>query len=234
MNLHFATFVLCAAAVAANSQTPGPLQPRPADALRADEYQVAAGTHILLQMTNSVSTNIAQPGDRLYLKTAFPVIVNGVIVIPEGSYVMGTITAVTPPKRRKHPGQMQVRFDSLTLPNGVSRSFRSDLGAIDPTQGEKLNREKSTVQSTGDKGKDAEVIVGGTTAGTVIGSGIGAAAGHAGMGAGLGAAAGLGSTLAAVMFSRGPDAFLRQGSTVEMVLDHPLTFQASEVGHGAR
>lgn len=211
------------------------LQQRPAQsAPSANVYQVDSGTHILLRMVNSVSTKVAQPGDRLYLETAYPVMVNGKIVIPEHSYVMGTVTRVNRPKRMKNPGELQVRFDSLTLPNGVSRSFRSDLGAIDPTQNEKLNREKSSVQSPSEKGKDAEVIVGGTTAGTVIGSGLGSAAGGAGLGAGMGAAAGLGAGLATVMFSHGPDAVLRQGSTVEMVLDRPIVFQANEVPHGTR
>jgi type IV secretion system protein VirB10 len=49
------------------------------------------------------------------------------------------------------------------------------------------------------------------------------------MGAGIGAAAGATAGLLGVLLSRGPDAVLARGSTVEMVLDRPLSFDASEV-----
>jgi len=53
-----------------------------------------------------------------------------------------------------------------------------------------------------------------------------------GLGAGVGAAAGAAAGLVAVLVTRGPDAILAQGSTVEMVLDRPLTFQDSELNFG--
>jgi type IV secretion system protein VirB10 len=49
------------------------------------------------------------------------------------------------------------------------------------------------------------------------------------MGAGIGAAAGAAVGLAGVLLTRGPDAVLAKGSTIEMVLDRPLTFGANEV-----
>jgi hypothetical protein len=57
----------------------------------AGQYQIAAGTHVLLNMINSVSTKQAQPGDRLYLETAFPVLSGARIVIPQGSWVTGPL-----------------------------------------------------------------------------------------------------------------------------------------------
>ena len=42
-----------------------------------NSIQVDAGTHILLSMINSVSTKQSVVGDRIYLETAFPVLVNG-------------------------------------------------------------------------------------------------------------------------------------------------------------
>src|SRR5262245_42743024 len=82
------------------------------------EYTVASGTKIPLSMINSVSTKTAAEGDRLYLETVFPIMVNGRIVIPPGSYVAGTVTQVKRPGRVKGRGELYVRFDSLTLQNG--------------------------------------------------------------------------------------------------------------------
>src|SRR5262245_40010199 len=56
------------------------------------DYLIDIGTRIPLSMINSVSTKNSAPGDRVYLETTFPIVVDGRIVIPAGSYVMGTIT----------------------------------------------------------------------------------------------------------------------------------------------
>jgi type IV secretion system protein VirB10 len=216
-----------------NSSAPAPPQggfkPRPEAPPTAGTFSVAPGTHILLNMINSVSTKQAMVGDRIYLETAFPVLSSGHIVIPQGSWVTGTITEVKRPGRVKGRGELQVRFDSLTLPNGVSRNFRSDLGALDARNPETLKREQNKISGPGDKSGDLGTVVGSTAAGTVIGSGVGAAAGNAARGAGIGAGAGAAAALAGVLLTRGPDATLTKGSTVEMVLDRPLTFGEDEL-----
>ena len=218
----------------APSVAPGPAQPsalrtRPDGQPASGLYTVAPGTRILLSMINSVSTRQAQIGDRIYLETAFPVLSAGKIVIPQGSWVTGTVTEVKRPGRVKGKGELQVRFDSLTLPNGVNRDFRADLAAIDPRDDQKLNRENGKVTGPGDKKGDTETVIATTTAGTVIGSGIGAAAGGVGMGAGIGAGAGAAAGLLGVLLTRGPDAILAKGSTVEMVLDRPVTYEATDL-----
>lgn len=213
---------------------PAPQQPpggfkRRDDSLPAGDYTVNAGTHVLLNMINSVSTKQAQPGDRMYLETAFPVTSGNHIIIPQGSWVTGTVTSVKRPARVKGRGELQVRFDSLTLPNGITRNFRSDLGAIDARNEEKLKREQNKVEGPGDKKTDVGTVIGTTTSGTVIGSGIGAAAGNWGRGAGIGAGAGAAAGLVGVLLTRGPDAMLPRGSTVEMVLDRCITFNAEDL-----
>ena len=199
------------------------------DSAPSGDYTVAAGTHLLLNMINSVSTKQAQPGDRIYLETAFPVLAGNKIVIPQGSWVTGTVTSVKRPGRAKGRGELQVRFDALTLPNGITRNFRSDLGAIDARNEETLKREQNKVEGPGDKKTDVGTVIGTTTAGTVIGSGIGAAAGNVARGAGIGAGAGAAAGLLGVLLTRGPDAVLPRGSTVEMVLDRSITFEAADL-----
>ena len=63
-------------------------------------YLVDTGTHVPLSLINSVSTKNAVPGDRVYLETVFPILVDGRIVIPPGSYVMGTITEIRSARER--------------------------------------------------------------------------------------------------------------------------------------
>lgn len=205
------------------------LKDRPVAEPKGGVVEITAGTHILLNMINSVSTKQAVVGDRIYLETAFPVLANNRIVIPQGSWVTGTITEVKRPGRVKGRGLLQVRFDSLTLPNGVSRKFRSDLGAIDARSDQTFEREGGKIKSAGDKKSDAGTIIGASTAGTVIGAGAGGAAGHAGMGGAIGAGTGAAAGLIGVLATRGPEAVLSKGSTVEMVLDRPLDFEQADL-----
>ena len=55
---------------------------------------IAPGTRIPLGLINSISTKNAAEGDRVYLETVFPIMANGRIVIPPGSWVSGTVTEV--------------------------------------------------------------------------------------------------------------------------------------------
>jgi type IV secretion system protein VirB10 len=49
------------------------------------------------------------------------------------------------------------------------------------------------------------------------------------MGAGIGAAAGATAGLVGVLFSRGPDAVLAKGTTIEMILDRPVGFAETDL-----
>jgi type IV secretion system protein VirB10 len=192
-------------------------------------YQVDTGTRILLNMINSVSTKQALVGDRLYLETAFPIVSSGHIIIPQGSWVTGTITEVKKPGRAKGRGELQVRFDSLTLANGVTKTFKSDLGSLDARQSESLKREDSKIKGAGGKKEDVDTVIGTTVAGGAVGTSIGAATGHLGGGSAIGLGAGAAAGLIGVLLTRGPDATLTKGSTVEMVLDRPLTFTPEDL-----
>jgi len=192
-------------------------------------FQVEPGTHIPLNLINSVSTKNSAPGDRVYLETVFPILVNGRIVIPPGSYVSGTITQVQRPGKVKGRGEFHLRFDSLTLPNGVTRDFRARIDALDGRASEELDRKEGSVKSEGNKGGDTRTVGETAAAGASVGALAGSLSGAAGMGAGIGAAAGAAAGLVGVLFTRGPDAVLARGTTVEMVLDRPVNFDENDL-----
>lgn len=188
-------------------------------------FTIAAGTKVPLQLLNSVSTKTAVAGDRLYLQTNFPILADGRIVIPPGSYVSGTVTNVKRAGKVKGRAELYVRFDSLTLPNGVTRDFRAALGGMDGSNPGRVDRTEGRVEGEGNKAGDATKVGEAAGWGTMIG---GVAAGS-GQGAGLGAAAGAAAGLVGVLMTRGPDAILERGSTVEMVLDRSVKFTEEEL-----
>ncbi len=114
-------------------------------------FDVDTGTRVPLSMINSVSTKHATAGERVYLETVFPIVVNGRVVIPTGSYVMGTLTNVQRPGRLKGRGEFYLRFDSLTLPNGVTRDFRARVAGLDGRASEELDKTEGKIKSEGNK-----------------------------------------------------------------------------------
>src|SRR3984885_1962032 len=228
--LAFAASLVVYAQEPAPTSAPAPNAPLPRPvSTNPDELVVAVGTRVPLSMINSVSTKTAVSGERVYLESVFPILVSSHIVIPPGSYVTGTVTEVKRPGRVKGRGELYVRFDSLTLPNGVTRDFRARMGSLDGRAPETLDKSEGKIKGEGDTPGDIKTVGEATGIGATVGGLAGAAAGHAGMGAGLGAAAGATAGLIGVQMTRGPESILAKGTTMEMVLDRPLQFNTAEI-----
>jgi len=189
------------------------------------EFVVEAGTKIPLSLVSSLDTKRSAQGDRVYLETAFPIALSGRIVIPKGSYVAGTVTAVKRAGKTKGKAELFLRFDSLTLPNGVTREFRSRL---DSAGGHDVDRQEGKIQGDSDKAGDARTVGEAAGAGATLGS-LAGLAGHGAMGTGIGALGGAAAGLAAVLVTRGPDLILERGTTLEMVLDRELRYEPREL-----
>src|SRR5271156_2704048 len=148
---------------------------------------VPGGTPIPLVLHNAISTRSARPGDPVYFETLFPVMIDGRVAIPAGSYVSGEVTESKRPGRVKGRGELMIRLKTLILPN----AYMVDLNAVPSNAGsggnETTNNEGKII---GDSNKSGDI---GTVAKTTAaGAGIGAIAGGvkgAGIGAGIGAAA---------------------------------------------
>ena len=185
MHLRIAGLLICGMAVLAAQDEPV-------------RYTVDPGTKIPLNLINSISTKNAAEGDRVYLETVFPVVSNGKIIIPPGSYVAGTVTQVKRPGRVHGRGELYVRFDSLTLPNGVTRDFRARIGGLDGRANEELDKSEGKIKSEGNKAGDLKTVAEVAGIGASVGSIAGGTAGHLGMGTGIGAAAGATAGLIAI------------------------------------
>lgn len=221
-SLALALVLACAPAAAQQEQAGAKAEPQSAE---PRVYTVPEGTKIPLQLINSVSTKTAAVGDRVYLQTAFPVLSGGRIVIPPGSYVTGTVTEVKRGGKVKGRAELYIRFDSLTLPNGITRDFRAGVHSLDAANPGRVDRTEGKVEGESNKTGDAVKV--GEAAGW--GTMIGGVATRTGKGAGIGAAAGAAAGLVGVLLTRGPDAILERGTTVEMVLDRTLKFEESEL-----
>src|SRR5215510_11894216 len=210
---------------------PAPVAPTPAPPRApGKKLVVPAGTRLAVVLENGVSTRSAKAGDSLYFHTAFPVTQNNQVVIPVGSYLRGSLLESKRPGRIKGHGEFRMRLESLIFPNGYTVDLLAAPRSAD-TGGKETTDPEGKVTGEGGKGKDAGTVA--TT--TATGAGIGAIAGGgrgAGIGAGIGGLVGLG----AVLLTRGPDAQLARGTTLDIVLERYLGLdsnyvQFSNTGH---
>jgi hypothetical protein len=149
------------------------------------------------------------------------------LIIPRGSIVIGTVAEAQKAGRVKGRSSLSLRFESLTLPNGVARDFRALPDQVDGRGS--VDKSEGKIEGDGNKGGDARTVGTTTAAGAGIGGVIGAASGHVGAGLGIGAAGGAAAGLAGVLGSRGPEVVLPPGTTMELVLDRDLRFTREEL-----
>lgn len=215
-----------ASAVAAPAPAPAsaPVPASPASApSKPVMIEVPGGTHIPLVLHNAISTRSARPGDPVYFETLFPVMIDGHVVIPAGSYISGEVTDAKRAGRVKGRAELGIKLTTMILPNSYMVNLNATPSGAGSGGGETVNNEGKIVGDT-DKASDAGTVIKSTGAGAGIG-GIAGGARGAGIGAGIGAAAGLG----AVLLSRGPDAELPRGSTIEAVIDRSILLEADKV-----
>jgi len=184
------------------------LATRPAPGAPPD-VTVPTGTRVLLSLINELNTKHTKEGDHVYLRTASPVAVSGRVVIPRGSDVEGTVTRAKQAGKVVGKGELYIRFESLILPNGVSRDFRA-----------RPPGEEGKVEGGG-KSADGRTVM--------EGAGIGATVGAITRGLGGAAVGGVGGALAGVLLSRNQNVVLPAGTHLEMVLDRDLVFHPDEL-----
>jgi len=208
------------------SDAPPPVAPKPVPAPQAGSGEriiVPSGTRVGVVLQNGISTRSAKPGDSIYLQTSFPITENNRIVIPVGSYLRGELLESKRPGKVKGRGEFRLRLDTLILPNGYTVSLNAAPRSADSGGKETMDSE-GKVTGGGGKGKDAGTVAQTTAAGAGIGA-IAHGVKGLGIGAGIGAAAGL----AAVLLTRGPEAELPRGSTLDVVLEHDLILDSGQI-----
>jgi hypothetical protein len=226
LSLFFASAAFAQAPDGPQIDPPPPsVRTAPAPAPRASSGQmitVPSGTRIGVTLENGISTATAKKGDSIYFRTSFPITINNKVIIPVGSYLRGEVSDSKRAGHVKGKGELRIRLNTLVLPNGYTVDLNAEPNSTDANDTKTDSEGKIT--GPGGKGKDAKTIA--TT--TATGAGIGAIA-DGGKGAGIGAGIGGVVGLAAVLFSRGPEAQLPRGSSMDLLLERDLQLDADQV-----
>ncbi len=195
----------------------------------SSKFVVPAETTIPLVLENTINTRSTHVGQAIYCETIFPITVGDRIIIPKGSSIKGSVTQVVRPGRIKGRAQIGLRFETLILPNGTTRSLRATLSGFGTTGDEQFSQKEAKIKGAGTKGEDAGKVARSTVSGAEVGTIVGAVKGSPGKGLGVGSLAGAAGGLIWVLASRGKDVILPSGTNLELQLSAPLVFERDEI-----
>ena len=188
------------------------------------EMLVPAGTVIPIALSSYLNSKSTQVGDTFYADTLYPIWIQQRLVIPKGSMIRGTVTAVKRPGFIRGKGQLAIRIDDILLPNGIKRDLVAAFKGIHGPGEEKLDRQSESVEAGGAQKTDTGQVVATTSQGAIIGAVV-----DGGRGAAVGAGAGAVAGLVTVMLSRSRDLVLNPGTQFDLELQQPLRFTLGEI-----
>jgi len=172
---------------------------------------VPAGTTLVVRMGNTINTKTASTGDSFTGTLAHSVAVDGVVAIPAGAGVAGTVVDAKSPGRFKGEGTLSVALTSLNV-RGVPTTISSS----------------TYTQTIKGKGKRTAVMAGG---GTGAGALIGGLAGG-GKGALIGGLVGAGAGTAGAAFTGNKELQIPAESVVTFKLGGSITVKRSDRNSG--
>ncbi len=189
--------------------------------LKAEEsYAISPGTILNIRLTKTLSTKRSKPGSIFRGKLIEALFVDGIEVLPAGTYAEGRVTYVKKPGRVKGVGQMRLHLEKLITFNGTEIPIAAPLEGAEGAPGAKVKGEEGTIKGPSSKKGEltTAAVLGGT--GATIG-GLTAGGSGALYGGGLAAGAvGLHS-----LFKRGKHLLLPQGAELIFVLARPVTVE---------
>jgi hypothetical protein len=162
---------------------------------------VAAGTALPITLEQALSTKTAQPEQAVAARLAEDVVVEGDVLLPAGSEVLGHVVTAVRSGRVKGKARLVVSFDQVRV---EGKTYRIDATGFDVTAGSS-------------KGKDAKIAGGAAAAGVLIG-----AIADGGEGALKGGLIGGAAGGAAVLATRGVEVELPAGSRYKIELRKSL------------
>jgi hypothetical protein len=195
----------------------------PADSVtQPEEITLPVGTHILMKLQSPLHTTSATSGSGVYLETSLPIVQGGRVVIPEHTRVLGEVLNARRPGRVKGRARFRIHFTSLILSGDRVLPITGVLQSLPGSTRNRTVDAEGTVEPVDQIDKDVRTMARGVAPGAILGAlGVG---GMFPLRLGL---LGGGFALGKVLFTRGDPISLPVGTTVEMVLQHPLMVQTN-------
>lgn len=190
----------------------------------ASGLTIPAGTKVPVVLKHAVSSKGTREGDGVYAETTFPVVDNGRVLIPAGTYVQGRISHIRRGGRVKGRAEVLMHFTTLIYPSGYTVLLP---GAVENAPGvdkTSVKDQEGTIRSDSQKGEKIGTVATSAGTGAVVG-GLSNGGKGALIGAGIGGAVGT----AIGLLTRGNDVKLDAGTTLEIVIQRDVLLDGSRV-----
>ena len=187
----------------------------------AETLIVPHGTRILARLETTLSSRDNQQGDRFTAKVTESIFVNGIEAIPAGSTIEGRVARVKQAGRMKGKAEMNLSYERLVLPNGISETVVGSQADLDDK--EKVDHKEGTIKGESSRKRDLAEIGVGAAAGAGVG-GISGGGKGAAIGAGIGGLIGLVDS----MRRKGKPIEIPAGTLMVIRLDRPLQVPTSK------
>jgi len=190
----------------------------------ANELTIPAGTRLPVVLKHAISSRGTREGDGVYAETTFPVVANGRILIPVGTFVQGRVSHIQRGGRIKGRAEVLMHFTTLIYPSGYTVLLP---GAVENAPGvdkTSVKDQEGTIRSDSQKGEKIGTVASSAGTGAVVG-GLSNGGKGALIGAGIGGAVGT----AIALLTRGNDIKMDAGTTLELVIQRDVTVDASRV-----
>ena len=178
--------------------------------------QVASGTTFSVYLQNAINTANASQGDEVVAVLQDNITYNGVVVIPQGSLVYGTLTKARSAGYGSISGKIVINFNKIvTLDNQVYYISTENIEFAVANEGKAQESVKNAASTA--------------AIGAVLGLLFGLLSdnGHAGRSAAIGAGIGAGSSLVKSVAEKGVDAEIPSFTELEVTLTWPLNVNVS-------
>ena len=190
-----------------SSSSPVPTSAMKTPLSEPEQITVPYGTVLAVRLTETLSSELNQPGDTFSASLGSPIVIGNRVIIPEGAGVKGKIVDARNARRFGGRSALVIEVTQLAY-NGRTYDLRSN---------------QYSQQGASRNAYAAAAVTGGTGVGAIIGTIVGRGKGAA-IGAVIGAAAGTGVQ---AVTKRAP-AELRAESTLSFRLETPLTLQRDQ------
>ena len=185
--------------------------------LRGKIVTIPSGTSIPAEFNTTVTSAASQVGDVFTAVLGSPITLDGNVIIPENSEIIGQVTYVEPAGRIGKNASMDVKFTAIKLPNGQKIPINGKLATANKSgtlSGGSLKKQIVTAAATG-----AVSTAGGTLAGLGIGALMGSPGGGAVFGTTVGGIFGLGYIFA----RKGKEVVIPSGTKINVLLEEPVS-----------
>jgi hypothetical protein len=97
-----------------------------------------SGSSVHARLLTPLNSSTSHKGDKVEALITEPLVASGHLILPEGSFIRGSVMQVQPARRLARNGQLRILFHEVAPPNGLEQKVVTSLEGVAVSKGEHL------------------------------------------------------------------------------------------------